>query len=50
MGPDLELKGRSEMVTAARLIKRTAGIMKEPEDKHMRCASNYEDNNFEVEA
>lgn len=50
MGPDLELKGRSEMVTEASGNKETAGIMKEPEDKHMRCASNYEDNNFEMEA
>ncbi|PSS11845.1 Protein transport protein [Actinidia chinensis var. chinensis] len=50
MGPDLELKGRSETVMAAADNKETAGVMKEPEDKHMRCASNYEDNTFEMEA
>ena len=50
MGPDLELKGRSETVTGAADNKETAGVMKEPEDKHMRCASNYEDNTFEMEA
>lgn len=50
MGPDLELKGRLEMVTEALGNIETAGAMKEPEDKHMRCASNYEDNNFEMEA
>ncbi|XP_057496981.1 uncharacterized protein LOC130781696 isoform X2 [Actinidia eriantha] len=50
MGPDLELKGRSETVMGAAGNKETAGVMKEPEDKHMRCASNYEDSTFEMEA
>ncbi|XP_028095369.1 uncharacterized protein LOC114295346 isoform X1 [Camellia sinensis] len=51
MGPDLELKGRSDIVMEASASgnKETAGVMKEPEDKYVRCASNYEDNTFEME-
>ncbi|KAL6964951.1 hypothetical protein U1Q18_036007 [Sarracenia purpurea var. burkii] len=49
MGPEIEIKGTSEIVMGVSGNKETASVVKEPEDKHMRCASNYEDNAFEVE-
>lgn len=49
MGPDLELKGRSEIVMEAPTNKENGCVVEEPETKTMRCASNYEDNTFEME-
>uniref|UniRef100_A0A5B6ZQR1 Uncharacterized protein n=1 Tax=Davidia involucrata TaxID=16924 RepID=A0A5B6ZQR1_DAVIN len=49
MGPDLDAKGRSEIVMEASASKENGSVVKEPEDKSMRCASNYEDDTFEME-
>ncbi|KAA8515857.1 hypothetical protein F0562_019036 [Nyssa sinensis] len=49
MGPDLELKGRLEIVTEASASKENGSFVKELEDKHTRCASNYEDDTFDME-
>ncbi|KAM7508840.1 hypothetical protein LguiA_019293 [Lonicera macranthoides] len=49
MGPDLELKGRSEIVMEALANKENGSVVEEPETRTMRCTSNYEDNTFEME-
>ncbi|KAL7233705.1 hypothetical protein ACSBR1_017340 [Camellia fascicularis] len=50
MGPDMELKRRSGIIMEASDNKENVGAMKEPKDKHMRYANNYEDNTFEMKA
>lgn len=50
MGPDLEMEGRSEAIMEALANKDNDYMVKELEDKHMECASNYEDNTFEIGA
>ncbi|XP_059633857.1 uncharacterized protein LOC132276448 isoform X2 [Cornus florida] len=49
MGPDLELTERSGMVMEASSSKENGNVMKESEDKYMRCAFNYEDDTFEMD-
>ncbi|KAI8027279.1 hypothetical protein LOK49_LG02G00822 [Camellia lanceoleosa] len=50
MGPDMELKRRSGIIMEASDNKENVGATKEPKDKHMRYANNYEDNAFEMKA
>ncbi|KAA8520451.1 hypothetical protein F0562_014707 [Nyssa sinensis] len=50
MFPDLDVEGGSEIVVEASACKENGSVVKELEDNHMRCASNCEDNTFEMEA
>uniref|UniRef100_A0A5B6ZQN9 Uncharacterized protein n=1 Tax=Davidia involucrata TaxID=16924 RepID=A0A5B6ZQN9_DAVIN len=49
MGPDLELKGRLEIVMEASACKENRSVVKELEDKHKGCASNFEDDTFDMQ-
>ncbi|CAK9188244.1 unnamed protein product [Ilex paraguariensis] len=49
MGPDLEIKGRPEIVMEVSAGKENDRVMGGLEDKHMNCVSNYEDNTFGME-
>lgn len=48
MGPHLELKGRFSIMEVP-ANKENGNALREPVDKHISCASNYEDDIFEME-
>ena len=49
MGPDLEIKGRPEIVMEVSAGKEHDRVMGGLVDKHMNCVSNYEDHTFGME-
>lgn len=50
MGPELELKPKSEAAMEVSVVKETGDIHIDPEEKFMPCVSNYKDNIFDMEA